>query len=576
MGLTSSLLIGQTALSASQLALQVTGNNIANVGTQGYHRQRVSLAGIPASDRLGNAFFGAGVKIDDVQRILDPAVQARLRNSISDEQSASVASSILDQIESLMGELTDQDLSSQLESFFSAFSELANNPAATSNRASVVEQGAALSTFIRGLRGDLGAMRKQTDAQLSTNVERADAIMTEIASLNSAVVSAELGSGTDGNLRDQRDTLINELAELIDITVIEQDSGAVDILVGSTPVVTGSRTRGLEIDFVTEGSTLEARVQTRLDTEKLKIDSGLIGGLLAERDGTITDTIADLDELAATLIFEVNRLHSSGRPSSRLTDETGTLEFPVPDQSRALNDPANSIMQLIAGGAASGSFEVVITDASGNQSKTLVNIDLDGIDNAGIAGTTDDTSLDDLVASLDAIANLNAEVTADGKLRVYTDAGFDVSFAGDTSGVLAVVGIGTYFTGRNASDIDIHAELEADPDRLSIGLGEGTNETALAIAALRDTGVSTLGGDTISGRWQKTVEKTAVQTVSARTQASAASSVRASLEAQQAAVSGVSLDEESINLIAYQQQYQGAARFISLVSDLTQILLGLV
>jgi len=575
-GLTNSLLIGQTALSASQLALQVTGNNIANVGTQGYHRQRVSLAGLPGSDRFGNAFVGSGVRIQDVQRILDPAVQARLRNSISDEQSAAVASGILDQIESLMGELTDSDVSSQLNEFFNAFSELANNPSGTANRAAVVEQGASLASHLRGLRADLSAMMRQTDDQLVSNVQRADTLLTEIAALNTAVANAELGAGTDGNLRDQRDALIDELASLMDIAVIEQDSGSVDILVGSTPVVSGSRSRGLEIEFVTVGSTVEARVQTRLDTERLRIDSGTIGGLLGEREGAIRGTIDDLDTLASSLIFEVNKLHSSGRPSSLLTDETGTLAFSIADQSRALNDPANTAMQLAAGGAKTGSFEVVVTDASGNQSRTLIDVDLDGINNSGLAGTGDDTSLADIVASLDAIANLNAEITPEGKLRVFTDAGFDVSFAGDTSGTLAVVGIGTYFTGRNATDIGVRADLQADPDRLAIGLDLGTNETALAIASLRDTGVDSLGGDTLGGRWQKTVERNAVQTTSARTQATAASSVRASLEAQQAAVSGVSLDEESINLISFQQQYQGAARFVSLVSDLTQILLGLV
>ncbi|XOV77223.1 MAG: flagellar basal body rod C-terminal domain-containing protein [Phycisphaerales bacterium] len=227
-----------------------------------------------------------------------------------------------------------------------------------------------------------------------------------------------------------------------------------------------------------------------------------------------------------------------------------------------------------------------MTDENGNTFDQTIFVDLDGIDSAGATGFGDDTTLDDLRASIDAVPNLNAEITATGSLRIYTDAGYEVSFADDSSGVLAVLGINTFFTGSDAGDLAVGA-LRADPERISVGSGPGENDTALAIANLRDTPISRFprfmnggapasGDVTLQDLWGSTVERNAVLARSANTRYESLSAVRQSLEAQDRAIGGVSMDEESINLIQYQQQYQGAARFISVVDELTQLLLSLV
>ncbi len=576
MGLTSSLLIGQSALAAAQLALQVTGNNIANVGSPAFHRQAVNLSPSRGSQESASIFVGRGVSVQDVRRAIDPGLQTRLRNSLSDEQSAVIDRSVLGQIESILNELSGADLSSQLAKFFNAFSELANNPASSVNRASVVEQGSSLAGFIRRTRSDLLATRTQIDQQLTTDVKRADGLLDEIAVLNLAVVSAELSGGTDGGLRDQRDALVSELSGLMDITVIQRESGSVDVLVGSTPVVLGSQARGIVFDLRTENNQLVASVRVEETNEPLRIDSGSLGARLRQRDATVQETIDDLDRLASSVIFEVNKLHTSGRPTRPITDVTGWQAVAPADQALSFNDPTNTTFADLPFAPKNGGFDVVITDANGNKTVTRIDVDLDGLNNLGAAGFADDTSLADLVASLNGVTNLNASITPNGQLRLTTDAGFDVSFKDDSSGIIAVLGVNTYFQGTDATDIAIRSDIQADPLKLSVGLDGGTNETALAIAGLRDRSLGSLGGDTLGNSWLKTVERQAVQGAAAETRQEAASTVRSSLEAQYAGVSGVSLDEESINLINYQQSYQGAARFISVVNELMQVLLNLV
>lgn len=572
-------MIGRSALLASQVALQVTGNNIANAATPGYHRQRVSMIPAQGSNIGANMFVGRGVGVQEIARVVNPALQARVRASMGQEAAASVELSVLNTIETITNELTGIDLSSGLGAFFNAFSELANNPGGSAVRSAVVEQGSALAAQIRAMRGDLLRTREQIENQLQTNVKRADELLTEIASLNKAIVNSEQGRGEEGNLRDQRDRLVGELSQLIDISTVEQSSGAVDILIDSQPVVLGSVSKGLRVDIRSEPGQelLEFRVQTRVDPEVVRPRSGTIGALLEQRQVAVQGTLRDLDTVASQLIFQVNRLHSGGTPASGgWTELTSDLRLPVADRTLALNDPTNATLAGLPFGAKNGSFKVVMRDQNGNAAETTISVNLDGITNAGTAGFDDDTTAADIIAALDAIPNLNATILPDGRLRITTDAGYEVSFGDDTSGALATLGIAGFFSGTNGSDIGVRSELKDDPSLLAVGFESGTNEVALAIAELRNTALSELNGRTLMEQWQGSVERNAVQTRSAQTRLQALSSVRQSLEAQELAISGVSLDEESINLIAYQQQYQGAARFISVTNELTAVLLGLV
>ncbi len=594
MGLTASLYIGQSALAASQLALQVTGNNLANAATPGYHRQRVDMSPVQGQQVGPRLHAGRGVGVAEIRRLIDPALQARVRDAASAEGAAQVRQSILQQIESVTSASAGaegSDISGLMTRLFNAFSELANNPATPTARSAVVEQGAALAGHLRDVRRQLIGQRDQADAQLGDAVRQADGLLEQIAALNGAIMNAEGGQGGsngNGNLRDQRDRLLSDLGELMDITVIDGGNGSVDVLVNSTPLVLGTSVRRLEFRLQSDGvpaqqggGELTASVVAVDQNERLTITGGRIGGLLAERTASIDRTVEDLDRLTTSLIFEVNRLHAQGRPSNPTRDVTGTLQTASADQARAFNDPANTTIAkndfaALGLGPKNGSFQVRLTDANGNVSTTRIDIDLDGITSAGVPGTADDTSLSTLRAALDAIPNLNAQITPAGELRLTTDAGYDVSFADDSSGVLAVLGISGFFTGGSALDIGVRADLRADASKLAIGSAPGRNETALAIAALRSAKIDALGGQTVQDLWAGATGRNAVALQAANASIESLSTVRQSLEAQEAALSGVSTDEESINLITYQQQYQGAAKFINVVNEMTQVLLGLV
>jgi flagellar hook-associated protein 1 len=210
-------------------------------------------------------------------------------------------------------------------------------------------------------------------------------------------------------------------------------------------------------------------------------------------------------------------------------------------------------------------------------------VDLDGRNASGAAGHGDDTSLEDLALALDGVPGLSARVMPGGQLKIDAAPGFTYSFSDDSSGVLAVLGMNAYFTGRDASDIAVRGDLRQSPNLLSVGRMVGgppaafvENAGALAMAGAQDLALASLDGRSIKDFWLDTAQRIGIEANTARTQAESATIVRESLEAQRAAISGVSIDEESVNLLTYQRQYQGAARFISVVDELTQVLMSMV
>lgn len=576
MSLTTAMQIARSGLTAAQLGIQLSGNNIANVATPGYSRQVATL--VPQAGYGTTVGAGTGVLIRDIQRQVDTALQGRLWGSTSDQAAAQAQYNILSQVESTLGTLNDGDLSSQLSSFFSTWSELANQ---TQSGAAVVQQGVTLAAFIRRLRSDLTGQKSQLDTQLSASVTQADQLMAQIARMNGAISQAESSGGTANALRDQRDQLTTQLAGLMDVTLVDRGSQGVDVLVGSVPVVLGANSRGLQVRYETVNGEPRSIVATGSDGSELSVAGGAIGGLLSGRGGAIDDTVGKLDTLASRLIFEVNKLHAVGTNSAGLSSVTGFLQFASADRTLALNDPNNTAMAGLPFAPVNGGFEVRVRNTTtGDVQSYRINVDLDGIDSAGAPGFGDDTSLADLAASLNAVAGLSASIGADGRLSVSAAGGYDFSFADDSSSVLGVLGLNSYFTGTDASSIDVRADLRSDSTRLTAGrIVNGVlveNSTALGIAGLQSQGLTALGGRSLSALWRDTAANVGAQTATAQTTATAAGVVRDSLQSQRDAVSAVSIDEESINLLSFQRQYQGAAKVISVADEMTQTLLSLL
>jgi flagellar hook-associated protein 1 FlgK len=309
---------------------------------------------------------------------------------------------------------------------------------------------------------------------------------------------------------------------------------------------------------------------------------GSIGALMDLRSGGLGDTLASLDKIAAQLAFNVNKLHATGTNAQGLTSTSSQIAFATADRVRALNDAANEAMSDLPYAPQDGSFKVQVKNAATGETQTVqIRVDLDGLTDAGLPGTADDTTAADIVAALNAIPGLNAGFNAEGKVQISSDSGYTFAFKDDSSNALAAFGVNAYFTGSSASTLGVRSDLVTSPGNLVAGRWDAAgnlveNGTALAIARLRDEPNAALGGASIVSSWSDTAQQIGDRASTARIDADAATTVRSNLEGQRASVSGVSTDEESLNLMQYQRQYQGAARLISVCDELMQTLMQLV
>jgi flagellar hook-associated protein 1 FlgK len=578
MSLTSVLNIGRSALGASQVGIQIAGNNMANAATPGYSRQVGTFSPMRGDSSVQGISIGLGVQVRDVRRQVDNALTGRLWASAADQSAAQTQYGLMSQIESVLGELGDNDLSSEMSSFFRAWSETANG---NGSSAVVVNQGAKLASFVRSLRSDLTQQRTLLDQQLAEGVRSANELLTQVAELNRAIYDAEGTGATANTLRDQRDQALTDLSSLLEVSVVDRGQQGIDVLVGSTPVVMGSRSRGLEVRRESDNGETVTRVLVSESQTQLDITTGQIGAVVSGRTGALDETVAALDEIAAQLIFQVNKLHSTGRNLSGFSALSGSLTVRTADRTLAMNDPENETFSGLPYSAVSGGFVVNVRNtATGAAESVRVNVDLNGLTNAGLPGTGDDTTAEGIRAAIDAVSGLSASFDAEGKLVIEADEGLEFSFADDTSGALAVLGVNAYFTGTNGTDIEVRGDLERNPSLLARGRDTASgfveNGTALAINGLQTQKISTLSDRSITEAWRDASQLVGNRTATAKSRAEASAVVTESLSAQRAAVSGVSLDEEAVNLINYQRQYQGAARLISIADELTQTLLNLV
>lgn len=317
---------------------------------------------------------------------------------------------------------------------------------------------------------------------------------------------------------------------------------------------------------------------------------GSIGGNLMFRDYNLTEIRDQLDKFAETLIWEVNRLHSQGaglQMHNGIRGQYGAAHSDVPlsrdDSGLFWKDRLQA-----------GNFSVGIYDPDGN----LV------IGNPGSAHFMDvnfdpaTDSLDDVAAKINAAAAawtdgggnpiLSATVTPDNKLEIQCVDGFTFGLGNDTSGLLAALGINTFFNGTTASDITVREEVVQNHNLVNAGhingAGEsnaGDSEIARQIAALADTKVSftTWNGvksnQSIGNYYGSIVSNVGGKAASANFNRTSVTIVANELEDRQSEVAGVNLDEEMTNLIKFQSSYKAAAKLITTADQMLQTLLSL-
>jgi flagellar hook-associated protein 1 FlgK len=301
----------QTALSgilAQQRALDVTAHNIANANTVGFSRQEAQLVASPAysypavSNSGEPGQIGTGVDVQAYRRIRDMFIDVQLRAQSMRQGYYGAKSDGLEQVELAFAEPSDNGLNAQFQRFWNAWHDLANAPENLATRQALVQSAASLADSFRTLDTQLQTIAAQTAQNASMTITEVNQIGAQILNLNVQIANAVATGNTPNDLYDQRDVLVDRLAELGNVTVTTGPLDAIDVTFGGAALVSG----------VTSSATLA-------ESDMTSLTSGRLAGLIELRDTTLPGFRTDLDAVAAALVTQVNAVHTTGYDLSGAT-----------------------------------------------------------------------------------------------------------------------------------------------------------------------------------------------------------------------------------------------------------------
>ena len=328
LGLIGSLRMGARSLAAQRQGVEVAGHNLANVNTTAYARQRVAIQSTTSGDGI-NGPVGSGAEVTAIRQIRDQILDGQVVTEGGVTGSLESQQRALRMAQSLLGQSIDrgnsgasgasaadgvgggQQLAAGLTDFFNAFASLAAQPASIPEREITLRKAVALAAQFPALDTRLAGLSTQLDESLDTDLSSANALLADIARLNGQISRTEAVSGGSANdLRDQRQAKLESLSGLVGFDAVEASDGSLGIVVGGVPLVVADvRAKTLEGFTATDGRRL---VRASGTTDPLAITSGRVHGTMDSRDGAVKDLRDGINELAATLIDEVNAIHTTG------------------------------------------------------------------------------------------------------------------------------------------------------------------------------------------------------------------------------------------------------------------------
>ncbi len=219
--------IAKSGLFAAQKSLNTVAHNISNANTRGYSRQRVELTeSNPLSYPGGSGMIGTGVDSKHVTQIRNEFLDIKYRGENTVYGQWDFRSKSLEEIEAIMNEPGDSGIRKVMDDFFGSFEELSKDPSSITTRAVVRERAIAFTNSINQMHSQFENMLKDTDSSIEYTVNQINTYANDIAHLNDQIYQSEMGGANANDLRDQRNVLLDDLSELVDVEIKEVSQGS--------------------------------------------------------------------------------------------------------------------------------------------------------------------------------------------------------------------------------------------------------------------------------------------------------------------------------------------------------------
>ncbi|NOQ45273.1 MAG: flagellar hook-associated protein FlgK [Desulfobulbaceae bacterium] len=310
-GLLTALNAGKTSLITNQKSIEIVGNNIANVNTEGYSRQRAELTQIPAVN-FNDFFVGQGVTVSNVRRDYDVFISRQLQEKSIAFGEESGRSTPLTEMERIFN-ISDENLASEMDRFFDAWQQLTTNPSGPVERDMVIQRGQLLGNAFRNTYDELDTVSKNINNSIISKIDAINEKISEIAKLNDRIHLVETSGQSANAALDQRDLLVEDLSRTLGVQTYTDNRGMLAVqLPGGTPLVQGNQAMSLEIVTTGTDVNLQVRIGDSTKTVHLQDMGGEFKGMFEMRDVFIADLRTDLDNLAVEFTSAVNDAHDNG------------------------------------------------------------------------------------------------------------------------------------------------------------------------------------------------------------------------------------------------------------------------
>ena len=554
----SALSSAKLGLLAQQLAIEVTGQNIANVETEGYSRQDVTFeANTPRhAIKYGSMHqIGTGVRVAGIERAHDQFLFEQIMGEGDLTGSTEIKKEIFEQLEILFNEGSGRSLNDALSSFFASVHDLATNARGLSERADLVSKAEHLASTFNQTGKQLSTIQRNIDATIGTEVAEINSLTTKIGKLNESIHANEPASQYKANdLRDNRDRLVKELSKKIDIQLIEESDNQISLtLKDGTALVLKDQVFDLSTSINGNNESFyDVYIDSGSATKDITstITGGELRGYLDMRDTEVESILDKMNILSASFIQEFNGIHRAGFG----LDGSSGLDFFSPLDVTVDHGVDNK-----------GTAAVSITNAS----PTTVSVDeFEIVFNSGYEYT---------------LNNLTTNASS-GTFTFTTGSTFNIKdgFAVTISGG-AVSGDKVTFSVSEdaASGMSVSSTITANTRKIAAGTttnGDGAN--ALLMADLQNTSSfnsvtwsgSGSGSYTFDEYYNAVVSTIGIESFSAQATLRQQEGILLQLNSRRESISGVSIDEEMIKMIKFQQAYNASARMISVVDEMLDTL----
>jgi len=402
--------IAVSALQTAEQGLAIAGNNIANASTPGYHVESAVIGSL-GTTQLGNLAVGMGSGITTVNRAVSSQLDAALTQQTIQNGYTDASLTASTQIENVLSTGTTSP-ATQLESLLNSLQSLSSSPTNGASLNAAVNSASTVATAFNNAANDLSQIQQGLDTSVNSDVSQINSLTSQLAKLNDQISSLpNTQNGSVNSLLDQQSALVSQLSGLVNIQVQNGNNNQVSIVLGNTALVAGTESQPLNVGSDSSGNLT---ITAAGSTSTLPVTGGDLGGLLSQRNQTLSDYQNRLDTLAKQVATSFNAVQSTGLGSaggfSQITGQNGVT-----------NTTANLNAAGLASAPTSGTLYVGVTNtATGQRTITAVPI------------TPQTQSLQDAASAISSdVPNLQSYVNNQtGTLSIIASPGYTFDFTG--------------------------------------------------------------------------------------------------------------------------------------------------